>query len=803
MPALPVREVVVFPGTVVPLTVGREKSKRLIDDVMRGDRLLVVLTQRRSDTEDPTLDDVYRVGCAASIVKLLRNPDGTHNLLVHGIVRVGVSEFVSSDPYWRASIHPSEDSADSNIEISALVHNARQIAARIIELSPNIPEEAATILHNIEAPGALADFLSANLSMGMVAKQELLETFDVADRLRKIIAILQNQIEVLELAAKIQGDVAAEVDKTQRRYFLQEQMKAIRKELGEQDGASADREGLRKRLDAAGMPEAVAREANRELERLERIPSASPESGVIRDYLEWLCEMPWRAETTDSLDLDHAQQVLDADHFGLEKIKRRIIEYLAVRRLKPEGRGPILCFVGPPGVGKTSLGHSIARALGRKFARIALGGVRDEADIRGHRRTYIGAIPGRIVHELKRCGTRNPVIMLDELDKLGADFRGDPASALLEVLDPEQNHSFTDHYLAVPFDLSRVLFIATANLLDPVPAPLLDRMEVIALPGYTLTEKLEIAKRYLVPKQLDANGLAGRDIRFEDDALRLLIEGYTREAGVRNLERNIGSVCRHRAARVARGQSDPPTIAAPDLEAPLGPRRFETELAQVRGVVGVATGLAYTPVGGEIIFVEATAMRGRGSFQLTGQIGDVMRESAMAALSLLRSRASDWGLDVSDLPNLDVHVHVPAGGIPKDGPSAGVAMVTALASLLSHHPADASVALTGEITLRGLVLPIGGLKEKLLAAHRAGIRTVVIPARNAPDLEDVPAEVRSSLKIVTASTVDQVLAQAIPALTRQAAAKGGKSRRKRAQTGQTGVRQPRSSSSRSSHKRRK
>ena len=764
LPILPVRNLVVFPGTVVPLTIGREKSKRLTDSVLAGNRLLGVCTQRHEETEDPGIDDIYRIGTVAQVLKLLPMPDGSSSLLVHGIVRVGIEEFVRTDPFWVALINPHEDHVSGSLEIDALTFNARRTAERVIELSPNVPDEALQILASIEKPGPLADFLAANLSLGLAQKQELLETFDVADRLRKVTATLQNQLEILNLAQKIQTDVRTQIDKTQREYFLQEQMKAIRKELGEGDPREGELIELRRRINEASMPEVVLREAKREMERLQRISPASPENGVIRDYLEWLIEMPWEHETEDKLDLDRAAEVLDADHFGLEQIKRRILEYLAVLKLKPHGKGPILCFAGPPGVGKTSLGQSIARALGREFIRIALGGVRDEADIRGHRRTYIGAIPGRIVQEIRKAGSRNPVLMLDEMDKLGADFRGDPASALLEVLDPEQNHNFTDHYLSVPFDLSKVMFIATANYMDPVEPALRDRLEVIELPGYTTAEKTEIAKRYLVPRQLERNGVADQGLSFADDTIHTIIDGYTREAGVRNLERTIGTVCRGMAAKVARHQEAPAVVTEEHLEEYLGPARFESDVALVEGMPGVVTGLAYTPVGGEIIFIEVTSMPGRAGLMITGQIGDVMRESAQAALSLLRAHGEEWGVPIERLPEIDIHIHVPAGAIPKDGPSAGVAMLTALFTCLTGTSADPKVGMTGEITLRGLVLPIGGIKEKVLAAHRAGLKKIILPARNKPDMHEVPVEIRESLEFVFVDRVEEVLLAAIPEL---------------------------------------
>lgn len=760
IPVLPVRGVVVFPGTVVPLTVAREKSKRLIDAVLAGDKLVGVFAQRRDDTEDPGIDDVYRVGTVVQILKLLRMPDGSSTLMVHGIGRAGLEQFVTTDPYWIAVINAHSDSSAHTLQLEALAYNARQTAEKVIELSPNVPEEARQILDSIDDAAGLADFLAANLSLGLVQKQELLETFDIEDRLRKVNATLQNQLEVLQLAKKLNTDVRKEIDKSQREYYLHEQMKAIRKELGE-DRGEEELKDVRNRVEAAGMPEPVLAEARRELARLERLPQASPETGVVRDYLEWLIELPWSTSTEDQLDLLRAESVLNEDHYGLDKIKRRILEYLAVRKLNPEGHGPILCFAGPPGVGKTSLGHSIARALGRKFIRIALGGVRDEADIRGHRRTYIGAIPGRIIQEIRKAGVNNPIVMLDEMDKIGADFRGDPAAALLEVLDPAQNHSFTDHYLGVPFDLSKTLFIGTANYMDPVEPALKDRMEVIDLPGYTTQEKLQIARRYLVPRQARQSGIEKADVKFSDEALIQIIENYTREAGVRNLEREIGGVCRALAARVARGEKFDSAVTPKAVVEILGPAPFDRDIAEQEFPPGVVTGLAYTPVGGEIIFVEATGMPGRGSFQITGQIGDVMRESASTALSLLRSRAATWGIDLSRLGEVDIHIHVPAGAVPKDGPSAGVAMLTALYTLFTDSVADPSVGMTGEITLRGLVLPIGGVKEKVLAAHRAGLKTVILPARNEADLHEVPPEVRAELQFVFARRVEDVLLTAV------------------------------------------
>jgi ATP-dependent Lon protease len=757
------------------------------------------------------------------ILKLFKLPDGNQSIIVHGLTRFRLNSLKQTDPFAVGEIEVMEDRLEPGAELDALIASVRQQANRVIELSPNTPDEAAQVLASITQPSALADFLAANLQADTAEKQRMLEELDVEKRLRLIAGRLATQLDVLELQNKIQSQVKENIDKSQRRYYLQEQLKAIRKELGEAEGTpggGSEVDQLRAKLEAAKLPENVMKEANRELNRLEAIPSASPEYGVIRTWLQIVSELPWSITTTDKLDLAEARKILDRDHFDLDKVKRRIIEYLAVLKLKrdrqlkkakktpppppppPEpqsqeapaegeiapaaattpavnngdravegnlgeenvgGAGAILCFVGPPGVGKTSLGKSIAEAMGRNFIRVALGGVRDEADIRGHRRTYIGSMPGRIIAELRKAGTRNPVMMLDEIDKLGADFRGDPASALLEVLDPAQNHTFTDHYLDVPFDLSKVLFIATSNSMDPVPGPLRDRMEVIEIPGYTQNDKLNIAKTYLVPRQLEANGLVPKQAKFQDTAIKDIIEGYTREAGVRNLERNIGSVARAIAAEIVGGGVDRLTVDRAYVEKTLGPRRFEPELAQRTSIPGVATGMAYTPVGGEILFIESSRMPGRGAITLTGQIGDVMKESATAAYTLVRSRAEQMGIDPKLLGESDIHIHVPAGAIPKDGPSAGTAMFTSLASLFLNKPVRADVAMTGEITLRGLVLPIGGLKEKTLAALRAGIREVVVPKRNEKDLPDLPQEVKDHLKFHFVQNVDEVLRVALGA----------------------------------------
>jgi ATP-dependent Lon protease len=763
LPILPIRNIVVFPGTVMPLNVGRQKSKNLLDEVMPGEKIIGVITQKNPDVDDPQYADLHTVGVACMILKLFKLPDGNQSIIVHGLVRFRLLSIEQTTPFATGKVEVLEDMVPAGPSMDALLASVRQQANRVIELSPNTPDEAAQVLNSIQNPSALADFLAANLQADTADKQLVLEELDVEKRLRMIAARLATQLDVLELQNKIQSQVKENIDKSQRRYYLQEQMKAIRKELGEGEGAGggSEVESLREKLVAAKLPEAVMKEANRELNRLETIPNASPEYGVIRTYLQILSELPWAIETPDKIDLKEARAILDRDHHDLDKVKRRIIEYLAVRKLKPDGGGAILCFVGPPGVGKTSLGKSIAQAMGRTFIRVALGGVRDEADIRGHRRTYIGSMPGRLIAELRKAGTKNPVMMLDEIDKMSNDFRGDPASAMLEVLDPAQNHTFTDHYLDVPFDLSKVLFIATANTMDSVPGPLRDRMEVIEIPGYTETDKLDIAKRYLVPRQLEAHGLSPKNAKFRDDALRWIIESYTREAGVRNLERNIGAVARSIAADVVGGKTDKVTVDKALVSKIRGPRRFEPELASRTSVPGVATGMAYTPVGGEILFIEASRMPGKGGITLTGQIGDVMKESATAAFTLVRTRAKELGVDPDLLANSDIHVHVPAGAVPKDGPSAGTAMFTALASLFMNKPVRHDVAMTGEITLRGLVLPIGGLKEKTLAAKRAGIKQVIVPKRNEKDMVDLPDEVKQTLQFHFVSNVDEVLAVAL------------------------------------------
>src|SRR5437867_762434 len=711
LPILPLRDTVLFPNSFMPLAVARESSVRLIDDAIANGKLIAVFTQRDAAIEEPGQDDLYSVGTATHIHKMFKLPDGSLRLIVQGLARLKLDEVVATQPYLRAQVSAAvEDTNDADrLEIDALARNIKTNFQQVVSLSPLLSDDLQTLAVNITEPGRLADFIASSLStISTQTKQEVLETLDIRERLDNLNRILIKELEVLELGSKIQSQVQSEVGKNQREYFLREQMKAIQKELGEGDDQTKEIEELRSKIEAAGMPEAVKKEAVRELDRLSKMPVAAAEYTVSRTYVDWLVALPWSKRTDDSIDLKKTKQVLDADHSGLEKVKDRVLEYLAVRKLNPDVKGPILCFLGPPGVGKTSLARSIANSIGRKFVRVSLGGMRDEAEIRGHRRTYIGALPGQVIQGLRRAESKNPVFILDEIDKLGADFRGDPASALLEVLDPAQNHTFTDHYLDVPFDLSKVLFISTANTMDPVPGPLRDRMEVIEIPGYTQSDKLNIAKRYLVPRQVQTNGLEPKHARFLDSALNYIIEGFTREAGVRNLERNIGSVVRGIAAEIVAGKCEHVTVDKERVEKYLGPRKYEPELAARTSVPGGATGMAYTPVGGEILFIEASRIPGKGGIMLTGQIGDVMKESATAAFTLVRSRADKLKIDPKLLAESVGHVHVPAGAVPKDGPSAGVAMFTALASLFMNRPVHHDLAMTGEITLRGLVLPIGG-----------------------------------------------------------------------------------------------
>ena len=769
---LPLRGTVIFPGAVVPLGAGRPASVRLIEAAMQGSRLLGAVMQRDPSEESPQAAGLHPVGTVVLVHKALKQADGTLRLIVQGLWRFRLVELVETTPYLRARIERLEDEtvAAPSVEVEALARSATSLFEKVVTLSETLPDELAAVVTAAEGPGAVADLIAASLpTLPTPLKQELLETVDVAQRLRKLVGALSKEAEVLELGSKIQSEVQSEVSKTQREYLLREQLKAIQKELGEADERTQEIDALRQKIEAAGMTEEARKEALRELDRLAKMPPAAAEYTVARTYIDWLVAMPWQQETTDNVDIEAGRRILDEDHEGLEKIKERILEYLAVKKIRPSGKDPILCFVGPPGVGKTSLGRSIARALGRKFHRISLGGMRDEAEIRGHRRTYVGALPGQIVQGLRRAGTRNPVFMLDEIDKLGMDFRGDPASALLEVLDPEQNPTFRDHYLDVPFDVSRVLFITTANVLDTVPPPLRDRMEIIPLAGYTEEEKVAIARQHLVPKQAREHGLEPeRDVSFAPEALRLLARGYTREAGVRSLEREIASVCRKVARRRAEGDTAAVTITPALVTSFLGAPRFELEELEERTrEPGVAIGLAWTPAGGDILFIEATRMKGNHTLTLTGQLGDVMKESVQAALSWVRSHAAEVGIAPDFWETSDIHVHVPAGAIPKDGPSAGITMTTALVSLLTGRRVRPGLAMTGEVSLAGRVLPVGGIKEKVLAAHRAGVRTVILPKRNEKNLlEDVPAEVRERLTIHLVDSVADVIRLALEASSR-------------------------------------
>jgi ATP-dependent Lon protease len=757
---VPVRNLVLFPGTVMPISVGRPKSVGAAQEAVKGQRKIGVLLQREAGDEDPGPEQLHRVGTLANIARYVTAQDGGHHLIAHGEQRFTVEEFLQTDPYLRArvTLHTEEEGTGSEIEARA--RYLRERAVEAVQLLSQVPPEILGTIQSIESPGALADLVASLMDMKAAEKQQILETFPLKERLDRVIAVLSQRIEVLRLSKDIADKTRGALEDRQKEAVLREQLHQIRRELGETESGSVQVEELTRAIEAAAMPAEVAEHAVRELKRLERMSEASPEFSMVATYLEWLAALPWSKADSEDFDMSRARAVLDEDHFDLDRIKRRIVEFLAVRKLNPQGRSPILCFVGPPGVGKTSLGQSIARALGIKFVRVSLGGVHDEAEIRGHRRTYVGALPGNIVQALRKAGTRNPVMMLDEVDKLSASYHGDPYSALLEVLDPEQNSTFRDNYLAVPFDLSRVVFICTANVLDTVPAPLRDRMEVIELSGYTEEEKLEIAKRFLIPRQLRANGLTPEQVQLSDDALLRIIEDYTREAGCRNLERQICAVLRSAAVRIASGEATNAALGAEDVATILGSRRFESELAMRTSVPGVATGLAWTPVGGDILFIESSRVPGSGKLILTGQLGDVMKESAQAAVTLVKAQASRLGFAAEGLEKQDLHIHVPAGAIPKDGPSAGVAMFMSLASLLANRTVRSDVAMTGEISLRGLVLPVGGIKEKVIAAARAGIRKVILPARNRKDFEDIPESARRKLEFVWAERVDEVLVAA-------------------------------------------
>ncbi|MEM7589130.1 MAG: endopeptidase La [Myxococcota bacterium] len=770
MPILPLRNSVFFPGAVMPLTIGRSKTIRLMEEVARTETCFGIATQKTAEVENPSEKELYRIGTVARVIKLARSGKDGFNAVVEGIARFRIDRFTQTDPFFSAQISPLQDQSSSSLETDALTLNLRNTAREVIDLLPEIPVMAKQLLDSINEPGHLADLVTANLDATIEEKQQILEAVELKERLNRVIRLLNRQHEVLKLSNKINTQVKGEMSRTQREYYLRQQLKAIREELGEREDEESGLEELQKRLEQAGLSPEGKKAAQRELRRMRHMQPSQAEYTVARTYLDWLAELPWNRTSADNLDLSHAMKRLDADHYGLEKIKNRIIQYLAVRKLKEDMKGPILCFLGPPGVGKTSLGRSIASALDRRFHRISLGGVRDEAEIRGHRRTYIGALPGRIIQGLKKAGTNNPVFLLDEIDKVGHDFRGDPSSALLEVLDPEQNHTFSDHYLDIPFDLSKILFIATANQSEPIPAVLRDRMEIIELSGYTLEEKINIAVRHLIPKQLKEHGISDKILHIPQTTISRMATGYTREAGVRNLERQVAATCRQIAVEVAKWDKSSKrfgkkTMTEKKLEQILGPEKFYNESAERTVLPGVATGLAWTPAGGDLLFVEATRMGGKGTLTLTGQLGDVMKESAQTALSWIRSQATQLGLakttEASLLEKTDLHVHVPAGAIPKDGPSAGVTIISALVSLLTDRRVRPDVAMTGEVTLQGLVLPVGGVKEKVLAAHRAGIKTIVLPARNEKDLTEIPANVRKSICIKPVKTVTEVLQEVL------------------------------------------
>ncbi|MCX8032114.1 MAG: endopeptidase La [Thermoleophilia bacterium] len=763
LPILPLRDTVVFPDTMVPLAVGQPRSIRLIDDILRGDRQLGLVAAKSAEVEVPGPDDVYSVGVIAVVQKMVKVPDGTLRIMVQGLRRIKIDRFVAQEPYLVAEVIELPDEVQPGPELEALHRNLLSVYTKIVQLVPYLPDELEMAAASIEDPAVLGYFIASTMRIKTEDKQKLLEEVNVAKRLRFLTALMSRELEVLELGSKIQSQVQSEMDRTQREWLLRQQLKAIQEELGETDETQAEINELRERIEKANLPEEVEKQARRELDRLSRLNPAAAEYGVIRTYLDWILSLPWREETEDNLDVAHARKILDEDHYDLDDVKDRILEFLAVQKLKSEVSGPILCFVGPPGVGKTSLGRSIARALGRKFIRISVGGVRDESEIRGHRRTYVGAMPGTIIRAIRDAGSRNPVFMIDEIDKMGADWRGDPASAMLEVLDPEQNTSFRDHYLDLPFDLSRVMFICTANMLDTIPIPLRDRMEIITIAGYTQEDKLHIARQYLVPRQLEKHGLKPGQLKFTDEALRTIINDYTREAGVRELERQIGTIARKFARMVAENERQRLTVGEKQVREFLGKKKVFRETKRRTSEPGVATGLAWTPTGGDILFIEARAMPGSGRLILTGQLGDVMKESAQAALTYVRSTSAELGADPEFFQKHDIHIHVPAGAVPKDGPSAGVAMTVALASMVSGRPVDPDVAMTGEVTLTGQVLPVGGIKEKVLAAKAAGIGRVILPDYNRADVEEIrEKEILDGLKFHYVSHVKEVLDLALP-----------------------------------------
>ncbi|MEK6725866.1 MAG: endopeptidase La [Deltaproteobacteria bacterium] len=763
LPLLPVRDIVVFPYMILPLFIGREMSIKAVDDALAKDRLILLVAQKDISDEDPKPEGIHKVGTVAMIMRMLKLPDGRVKILVQGLTKAAIDEYVQLSPTYLVKLTKMKEPPipEISLETEALMRAVKEQVGKIISMGKVLSPDVILILDSINDPGRLADLVASNLGLKIEESQQILEIVDPLERLNKINEFLNREVQLLTMQVKIQSQAREEMTKTQREYYLREQLRAIQSELGEIDEKAEEITDLKEKIKAAKMPEEVEKESNKQLKRLEQMHPDAAESGVIRTYIEWLTELPWSVATQDNLDLKAAQSVLDEDHYDLEKVKERIVEYLGVRKLKEKMKGPILCFVGPPGVGKTSLGKSIARALGRKFLRVSLGGMRDEAEIRGHRRTYVGALPGRIIQGIKQAGTNNPIFMLDEIDKVGTDWRGDPSSALLEVLDPEQNFAFSDHYLNLPFDLSNVMFITTANLLDPIPPALRDRMEVISLSGYTEEEKVKIAKKYLIPRQVEENGLKAENIDITDEGLRMIISHYTREAGLRNLEREIAGVCRKVARRIAEGQKDVTKITAANIHRFLGVPKILPEAEQEKSEVGVATGLAWTEAGGEILYIETSILKGKGSLILTGHLGDVMKESAQAALSYARSKAMDFDIPEDFYEKNDIHIHVPAGAIPKDGPSAGVTMATSLISALTKIPVSKDVAMTGEITLRGRVLPIGGLKEKALAALMAGIKTVIIPSRNKKDLEDIPKELRKKITFIFADHIDEILKVAL------------------------------------------
>jgi len=763
LPLMAVRDVVLFPSMVIPLFVGREASLEALNQALNTDRLIVLSTQKNPDLEEPSPEDIYQVGVVAVIMRTLKLPDGRLKILIQALARVIITDFLQTSPFFKVRIEPvkEEEPKEIDVETEALIRSVKETAEKVFALRGQLNPDLTSLIDSLEEPGRLADIVATHLRLKMSEAQELLETFDPVERLKRLHHFLLRELEVATVKAKIQTEAQEEMSRTQREYFLREQLRAIKRELGEIDEQTQEIEELEEKIRKARMPKEVEKEALKQLRRLEMMHADSAEAAIIRTYLEWLIELPWRRQSRDKLDLKEARRILDEDHYNLEKVKERILEYLAVRKLNPKAKGPILCFVGPPGVGKTSLGRSIARALGRKFVRISLGGVRDEAEIRGHRRTYIGAMPGRIIQGLKQAGTNNPVFMIDEIDKLYADFQGDPSAALLEVLDPEQNNAFVDHYLGVPFDLSRVMFIATANMTDPIPPALKDRMEIIYLSGYTAEEKLVIAKKYLLPRQIREHGLEPKALRLSDDTILKIINEYTEEAGLRELERKLAAICRKIARRIAEGETGPFLVTKKNLSKYLGVPAYIPELEQEEDEIGVATGLAWTQYGGEVLYVEALIMEGKGNLILTGQLGEVMRESAQAALSYTRSKAKQLGIRPNFYEKYDLHIHVPAGAIPKDGPSAGVTMATAMISALAKVPVSKDVAMTGEITLRGKVLPVGGIKEKALAALRKGITKVIIPEKNLKDLEEIPKHMRRKIQFIPVRHIDQVLKEAL------------------------------------------